>query len=137
MRRIESEKRTYSASRAGASGLRQQEGNDPVLKRLIVAFTISLVFGLSSASADIPQKKGTTVNGHLACFTENWYYEFTGYAKDGNERKIKEYIDAKRCTVLRGGLTVTITDPPGLFGATAGFTFYGVKLWTDAFGVDF
>jgi len=77
-----------------------------------------------------------TVKGHIACFKEQWLYDILFFRESGNSEDMGAYFKAKKCTILKGGLAVKVTSTPGLFGFIVGFDVYGVKLWTDTFGVE-
>jgi len=52
------------------------------------------------------------------------------FVASGDRDSFDSYIKMKRCVVVKKGLRVTVTDPPGMFGGTAGFIFKGQKFWT-------
>ncbi|VAX15921.1 hypothetical protein MNBD_NITROSPINAE02-1289 [hydrothermal vent metagenome] len=41
----------------------------------------------------------------------------------------KNYINNKKCVFIKGGLKVTITEPPGIFGRFVGFKYKGKEYW--------
>jgi len=59
------------------------------------------------------------------------------FAAAGDRASFDSYLNSQKCTILDDGVSVTVTDPPGIFGTIAGFVFNGVKLWTVREGLDY
>ena len=73
---------------------------------------------------------GTTVGGQIACTQKGWYNDMVQFVAAEDKESFKNYINRKRCVILKKGLHVTVTDSPGMFGGTTGFVFHGYKFWT-------
>lgn len=100
----------------------------------IKALTLIVALTASSASAALT---GTTKAGYPACFTREWLDNFITFANADDTGSIQAYLDQQRCLNLRAGITVTVTDAPGVFGSVVGFTFQGVELFAPREALDY
>ncbi len=105
-------------------------------KFTIFSLLLSLVI-FATANTGYASNGGMTVKGHVACFTEDWLDDIQALASYEDVPGMKKYLISKKCTVMKGGLRVKVTDGPGFFGSTAGFEYYGIKLWTDIHGIEY
>lgn len=84
-------------------------------------------FPMSADRGAWAQLAATTVEGYVACLTEEWLDDIVSFSVAKDHGSIQAYLDQDKCVILRGGLRVTITD--------AGFTkhefsYMGLKLYT-------
>lgn len=91
-------------------------------------FIFGICIGLLSTQAYA--LSGTTNGGHAACLKKEWLDDFVSFAVAKVTGSIQAYLDSKKCIILKKGLSVTVTESPGMFGGTTGFVFQGIKLWT-------
>lgn len=82
----------------------------------------------SARIADIT--KSTTKEGYIACLSEEYLDLIIKASISKDDGSIKAFIVTGRCFFLKGGLTVTVIDYPGMFGGTTSFMANGIKLWT-------
>jgi hypothetical protein len=81
--------------------------------------------------------QGTTKDGHVACAQEQWLKDMVSFVSAGDKDSFSAYLSQNRCLVMKGGLRVTVTDSPGMFGGRTGFVFQGTKLWTVREGIEY
>lgn len=89
---------------------------------LFIAFVV--VFGNVLASA------ATTNSGYPACLKKEWLDDLVQFSISKDNNSWKAYMNSGKCLMMKGGLKVTVTESPGVFGGTTGFIFEGTKAWT-------
>lgn len=94
------------------------------MKKIILIIAIGLI------SAQAHAISGTSKGGHIACLTKEWLDDVISFVVAKDTGSFQAYIDTQKCVILKGGLRVTVTESPGMFGGTTGFVFQGIKLWT-------
>lgn len=101
------------------------------MKKVII-FAALMLF-----SSQLVAMPGVTKGGHVACQKKEWLDDMIKFVVAEDMASFKAYVDSGKCLVLKAGLRVTVTDPPGIFGGTAGFTFQGIKFWTVREGLEY
>lgn len=81
-------------------------------------------------SSQVHAMSGITTGGHVACLKKEWLDDVTSFVIAKDMDSLQAYLDTDKCIVLKKGLRVTVTEPPGMFGGTSGFVYKGFKLWT-------
>ena len=89
------------------------------------------------ASSAASAQTAVTKEGYAACFSREWLDSFLTFVNAGDTGSMQAYLDQQRCISLRAGVTVTITDSPGVFGGVVGFTFQGVELFAPREALDY
>ena len=77
----------------------------------------------------------TTVKNSIACLSKEALHEMTQFQISKDKDSFFAYIEKGKCVVMGDGLDVTVTEPPGMFGATSGFIYKGIKFWTTREGL--
>lgn len=95
-----------------------------------IIFAVALLWA-SSAHALV----GTTVDGFAACFSKSDVEDLVKYSVAKDQASFNALLAAKRCIILKGGVTVTITESPGVFGTLTQFAIEAVKMWTVREGI--
>jgi hypothetical protein len=72
----------------------------------------------------------TTVDGNIACLTEEWFDDMVSFIGAKDTGSIEAYVNSKRCFMLKAGLRVTILKSPGMLGGRAQCAYKGIKFWT-------
>lgn len=78
-----------------------------------------------------------TKDGYVACLKKEWLEDVVSFVSAKDKASFQSYIDSQKCIAIKGGLRVTVTESPGMFGRTAEFVYKGVKLWTIREGLDY
>lgn len=91
-----------------------------------------IVLATISAALSFPAfgMSGTTNDGYVACLSEALLDDVTKFVTANDKASLQAYLDSKKCIIIKGGLKVTVTESPGMFGGKTGFVFQGLKLWT-------
>ncbi len=101
----------------------------------------SIVFGmtLSVAFLLVPSQvyAATTKGGYPICFKKEWLSELISFLAANDHGSYEAYFNSEKCVMAKGGIRVTITESPGVFGTTAGFVANGVKGWTLREGINY
>nr|BDD47005.1 hypothetical protein 13 [Piscirickettsiaceae bacterium] len=74
--------------------------------------------------------KATTVAGHVACLSEQWFDDMALFVNSDDKASFDAYIATQKCIVLKGGMPVTVKDIGGMFDSKSIFIFRGHQLWT-------
>jgi len=80
--------------------------------------------------------KATTVKNMCACFTRGDVEDMMSFVASDDRASFAAYMIAGKCITLRGGIDVTVTKSPGVFGAYSEFVFQGLKMWTVREGLE-
>ena len=99
--------------------------------------TIVLILGLLIAAGPVWGMSGTTNEGYVACHQEQWLRDMVSFVGAKDMDSFEAYIKQGRCLIMRGGMKVTVTDSPGMFGGRTGFVFQGAKMWTLREGINY
>jgi len=91
----------------------------------IVTSIICLGLGWLTGEA-YPQ---STKEDHIACVKKKWIEDMQKFMETKNKTWFRNYIENKKCVFIKGGLKVTITAPPGIFGRFVGFRYKGTEYW--------
>ncbi len=92
------------------------------MRRLFGVITaVGLLAGTSHAA--------TTRDG-FACVSKEVLETMVKATVQGDDGTQIAILRDGRCFKMRGGLTITVTDYPGVFDDKVGFVFQGVKFWT-------
>ncbi len=91
----------------------------------IIIATITLALG-SLASEAYPQ---STKEDHIACVKKKWIEDMQKFMETKNKEWFRNYINNRKCLFIKGGLKVTIIEPPGIFGRFVGFKYDGKEYW--------
>jgi len=87
-----------------------------------------LIFGLITNQV---YALSATIRGEAAaCLKKEWVKDMVSFANARDMDSFQAYFDTAKCTVLKKGLRVTVTEHPGMFGGITGFVVKGVKFWT-------
>ena len=87
-----------------------------------------LIFGLITGQV---YAFSATIRGDAAvCLKKEWAKDMVSFANAKDIDSFQAYFETAKCTVLKKGVRVTVTEPPGMFGGIAGFVLKGVKFWT-------
>ncbi len=71
-----------------------------------------------------------TTEGSVACLKEEWIKDMVSFVAAKDTVNFTIYIEQNKCIVMREGLTVTVTDSPGLLGRYTEFVYDGIKFFT-------
>jgi hypothetical protein len=94
-----------------------------IMKRttLLLAFLVtSEAYALSA----------TTTGGSVACLSKEWLDDMVNFVVSKDKDNFQAYLDSNKCIIPKEGLTVTVTESPGMFGTKAVFGYRGIKFWT-------
>ncbi len=84
---------------------------------------------LAMCSASALALGATTKGKYFSCRSEQWLGDFGSFSVAKDYESMKAYIASKKCMQLKAGLSVTVTDSPGVFGSRARFVVQGIKFW--------
>jgi len=87
-----------------------------------------LIFGL--ITAQVYAFSAVTKGQFPVCLKKEWLKDILSFLNAGDEDSFDAYQNTEKCIMLKKGLRVTVTEPPGMFGGTAGFVVKGLKFWT-------
>lgn len=76
-----------------------------------------------------------TVEGKLACLTKEWYDDFVKFAAAGDEASMNAYLKSRKCLGMKGGMTVTVLEYPGVLGGVWKVAFRGQKFFVQREGI--
>ena len=86
--------------------------------------------GRVTSSPAVMPSASTTKAGHIACTSKENLDLLIRASNAKDSGTVEAFFRNQRCIFLKGGLTVTVVDWPGLFGGTTSFLVNGFKLWT-------
>lgn len=92
---------------------------------IVIAVIICLNLGWPTGEA-YPQ---STKEDHIACVKKKWIKDMQKFMETKNKQRFRNYINNQKCLFVKGGLKVTITEYPGIFGRFVGFEYNGKKFW--------
>jgi hypothetical protein len=84
----------------------------------------------------LPAMAAKTADGYVACTTEAYLNQAVRAAGAKDFHSFDALVDNRRCTLLRGGLPVTVLQYPGMFEGHSQFLLGGRELWTVRKGID-
>jgi len=87
-----------------------------------------LIFGL--ITSQVYAFSAVTKGKVPVCLKKEWMNDMLSFLNSGDEDSFMAYQDTKKCIMLKKGLRVTVTDPPGMFDGIAEFVVKGLKFWT-------
>jgi len=100
------------------------------MKKALLIITV-LILGISPAWG----MKATTTNNCIACFTEESINDIVSFVASGDRTNFDAYVKMQKCIILKGGVDVTVTKSPGMFGGNTQFVIRGIKLWSTSGGL--
>jgi hypothetical protein len=92
------------------------------MKKLIIAALLAAV------SLNAHALSGTTVGGHFACTTEDYFDDILQFAIAKDYASAEAYQSQGKCVVLKAGLRVTVMDTT--WTGKLQFVYQGLKMWT-------
>ena len=97
------------------------------MNKIAILITI-IIISVSCSSAWALQ--GTTQKDYIACFNKSDLDDIITFVSVKDLASMNAYLMQHKCIMLSGGLTVTVTKSPGMFGGSVEFVYKGLKLWT-------
>lgn len=78
-----------------------------------------------------------TNENYVACRSEHDLDLVVRAASSGDKASFSSLVDNRRCLIMKGGIKVTITEWPGMFGKKVQFMINGTTFWTPRAGINF
>lgn len=93
------------------------------------------MIAVAFAAFSLPASAARTVEGKIACQSEQWYNDFFEFAASGDNQSMIAYVKSQKCFPLKGGMTATVHSGPGLLGGHWEVTVKGVRLHVQLEGI--